>query len=273
MNEEGVKLLEGAERTMLLPLWGRYSESTRVNGLIKDEKCVAIVRRLGIDLEAIAKGQNRASRLAWVARAFNIDIELRKLLSGGREATVVSLGCGLDTSLYRLDADIPVLWYDVDLPHVIDLRRDLVGEDPRCRMIAGSVLDANTFRDIRVSGSLIVLAVGLLYYFAETEVRSVFENIAALAEPSGHATLIIDYCSSQGVAVANKSVVQDFPGARMIWSAEGEDDLRALHKGVRVVETYPVFSKIHSLLAGEDSAIADFADRVGIMSFATLEIG
>ncbi|HUX14301.1 MAG TPA: class I SAM-dependent methyltransferase [Spirochaetia bacterium] len=265
--------LEGVERTMLLPLWGRYTESTKENGLLKDEKCVTIVEQLGIDLADLAKGQNPGSRLAWVARAFNIDLELRRLLSGGAETTVVNLGCGLDTSFYRLHDRTSIVWYDVDLPHVIALRRELIGKDPANRTIAGSVLNADTYRGIHVREGLIVLAVGLLYYFSEAEVRRIFESIVALAEPSGHATLVIDFCSGRGVVMANKSVVQDFPGARMIWSAEGEDDLRALHEGFRVVETYPVFSKIRSLLTEEDSAIAELADSAGIMSFARLEIG
>jgi O-methyltransferase involved in polyketide biosynthesis len=265
---------DGVEGTMLLPLWGRYTESKKENGLIKDRKCVEIVDRAGIDFKDFAEKQNPASRLAWVARAWNIDFELRgPAADSAGEITVVCLGCGLDTAFFRQDLPAVTAWYDVDLPRVIEARRSLIGEAPRCIAVAGSVLDPETYRGIRVRGRLVVIAAGLLYYFTETEVRRVFENIAALAASSSvPATVIIDYCSARGVDIANKAVVAGIPGARMIWSAEGEDDIRRLHPRICKAETYPVFEKIRPALAGADAKMAEMSDTLKIMSFAVIEI-
>jgi O-methyltransferase involved in polyketide biosynthesis len=205
-----------------------------------------------------------------VARAWNIDRELAGLGVGEKESTVLCLGCGLDTAFYRLRPSAPVHWYDLDLPRVIEVRRKLLGEEPGCTMKAGSVPDAALYRDIPVRGNLVVLATGLLYYFSEADVGRIFENIATLGGPLH---LVIDYCSAQGAALANKMVIQDCPGARMIWSAEGEADIAALHPRIRRVRTYPIFRHILPLLGPEEAKMAEMSDRMKIMSFAVIELG
>lgn len=269
MEKNAGREFAGVEATMLLPLWGRYSESRKAGGLVKDGKCEEIVAKAGFDFSSLEAKQNPASRLAWVARAWNVDRELEKAAAGG-PFTVVCLGCGLDTAFYRQRLPGLVRWYDVDLPNVIEVRRRLVGEAPRCVTVAGSVLHAETYGNIRVEGGLFVLAVGLLYYFTEDDVRRVLSHVAGLAPEAG---IVIDYCSAQGVAIANRMVIQDCSGARMIWSAEGEDDIRKLHPAVRAVETYPVFAKIRSLLTGEEAKAAEISDRMRIMSFAAVKLG
>lgn len=54
---------------------------------------------------------------------------------------VLHLACGLDSRAQRVDVPDTALWYDVDLPAVMDLRRELFKESTRYRMIAASVVD------------------------------------------------------------------------------------------------------------------------------------
>jgi len=257
--------LEGISRTLLLPLWGRYSESMKENGLIRDEKCMQIVKELGIDFSEIQGMQHPASRLAWVARAWNVDRELRRIIDDKGEVTVVCLGAGLDTAYFRIGAPPQVHWYDIDLPDVTSLRRRLLGEKPRS--IGGSALDAETYVPVKVAGYLVVLAVGLLYYFDKDEVRTIFRHIGALAPES---TVIFDYCSALGVAAANKLVLHTSEGARMIWSADTEDDLQAMCHTAGSIVTYPLYAKITPLLSEKETALAEASDRHRIMSFAVI---
>ena len=53
---------------------------------------------------------------------------------------MVALGEGLETQFWRVDNG-SVLWLTVDLPEVVELRRQLLPSDPRARAIAGSALD------------------------------------------------------------------------------------------------------------------------------------
>lgn len=55
--------LQGIEKTILYPLWGRYTESKKPNGLIRDDKCIELVEKNGIDLAAVEKEQHAVNRL------------------------------------------------------------------------------------------------------------------------------------------------------------------------------------------------------------------
>jgi O-methyltransferase involved in polyketide biosynthesis len=264
----GITELEGIEKTMLYPLWGRYSESIKPDGLIRDEKCVELVEKNGIDLSQVAKGQHAVNRLAWMARAWNTDAELRKILAVHPASTIVSLGCGLDTTFFRID-NAQIAWYDVDLPEVIAVRRQLLGEQERSIPIAGSVLERATFARLTGGANTIVTAFGLLYYFSEEEVKVILENISTIA---GKVTLIFDYCSQLGVAMANKMILGNCGGVRMIWYADDVRSLHALSPDLTVIENYLFFSKIFPLLKGQEAQFAMQSDLNNISSIAIVEL-
>jgi len=50
------------------------------------------------------------------------------------------VGCGLDTRFDRVD-DGQVRWYDLDVPEVIDLRKQFLAESERVTCISGSAFD------------------------------------------------------------------------------------------------------------------------------------
>jgi len=258
--------LSGVMGTMLLPLMGRYTESKRADGLIRDDKCVEIVEKNGIDLVDIEKTQHPLSRLAWVARAWNTDEELRALLADGN-ATALCLGCGLDTAYYRAGRKA-ARWYDMDLPPVIEVRRKLIGEEAPCVMIAGDALDKASYEDIRISGRLVVLAMGLLCYLAADEAARVTSIVSELSDD---VTLVCDYFSQKGVEVGNSMVVKG-KGAPMIWHVNSAGAIAAMRQGARVLDDYPLFSRIMPRLSGAEAAMAAQSDAMRIESMAVLRL-
>lgn len=73
-------------------------------------------------------------------RARHVDQKARDFLEWHPEGVIVNLGCGLDTRFYRLDGGRLHL-FDLDLPEVIDLKRQLLAETERYHFVASSVLD------------------------------------------------------------------------------------------------------------------------------------
>src|SRR6266700_737498 len=61
-------------------------------------------------------------------RAATFDLLASRYLADHPDATVLHLGCGMDSRVYRLDPPATVDWFDVDYPDVIDLRRQLFPE-------------------------------------------------------------------------------------------------------------------------------------------------
>lgn len=58
-------------------------------------------------------------------RAKQLDTWTAEFLAEHGAATVLHLGCGVDSRVYRVDPPGPVRWYDLDHPKVIELRRRL----------------------------------------------------------------------------------------------------------------------------------------------------
>jgi len=268
MKKVAVDLLSDVEKTMLMPLWGRYSESIKENGLLYDQKSAELVEEIDFDFSSFEKSQHPLTRLAWVTRAWNTDKELARYAPKDEPFTTVCLGCGLDTTFYRSSHPL-MRWIDVDLPDVIELRRELLGTTEGVSFLAGSILDAATFEPLVTKDLVIVLALGLLCYFTELEVKQIMDNISTI---SPKMTIIMDYFSKAGIEISNQIVMNKDSGVKMIWHSTGYDDLLSLHPGIEVVETYPLFQKIMPHLSPTEQSMAAMSDQKAINSMAILRI-
>jgi len=68
------------------------------------------------------------------ARSKFLDDLLLEALHSQRIATVLSVGCGLDTRPWRLELPPELRWIEVDFPDVLDYKDGILnGETPRCR--------------------------------------------------------------------------------------------------------------------------------------------
>lgn len=70
-----------------------------------------------------------------------------------------------------------MIWYDLDLPPVIALRRQFFPETKNHKFIEKSVMDFNWMEEIPKNRKVLILAEGLLPYFSEDEVRALLVHI------------------------------------------------------------------------------------------------
>jgi O-methyltransferase involved in polyketide biosynthesis len=126
--------LGSVQKTLLLPLWGRAVETRKREPLLVDRAAVEIIGKLDYDFSTIAANIRPITRLAWIARAIHVDRSVRELVARRPRATIVNVGCGLDTTFERVDNG-QLSWVDLDLPDVIELRSRLVSQGPRRRSI------------------------------------------------------------------------------------------------------------------------------------------
>ena len=74
------------------------------------------------------------ARFGMAIRTRLLDDLLQEALSASPIATVLSVGCGLDTRPWRLDLPSDLRWIEVDFSDVLDYKDALMsGETPRCR--------------------------------------------------------------------------------------------------------------------------------------------
>ena len=191
MSPDKVRVdLSAVGETLLWNLYQRAAEAARPRPVLPDPLAVDVVRRIDYPF-AERFGSGRLGQ--WQAlRAACFDREVRSYLARHPGGTVVALGEGLETQLWRVDDGL-VRWITVDVPEVVALRERLLpGGDARHRTVAGSALDdawVAAAQEQAGDGPVLVTAQGLLMYLRPEQVHHLVGRVAA-AFPGG--TLVLD---------------------------------------------------------------------------------
>ena len=171
--------------TMLITLYARAQESLSEDPIIKDPKAVEMIEIIKKEITGsdnpihrkILKGSyNSKLAVTMALRSRCFDQYVADFLSEYPGGTVINLGCGLDTRFYRIDNGT-VIWYDIDLPEVIDLRKRFMEENSRHVFIGNSILSPEWIAKVKTGGPYLFLAEGLIMYLTESAVRELFISI------------------------------------------------------------------------------------------------
>jgi O-methyltransferase involved in polyketide biosynthesis len=154
--------LTGAQETTLATLYGKAMESRRPDSILNDSEADRALRRIDYDFSRLRIRRTDHTSLAVRAKAY--DGWARQVLDRHPDCTVLHLGCGLDTRVYRVDAPPTVRWYDVDFPDVIELRRRLFPPRDGMHTVAASVTDPELLDGIAGDTPVLVIAEGLTPY-------------------------------------------------------------------------------------------------------------
>jgi len=174
MPTHSIRNLNEISQTLLIPLYFRALESQRPDALIRDPKAAELVSQLDCDFSGVQKMKNDQVNILLRAREF--DRQARAFLAEHPDGVIVDLGCGLDTRFERIDNG-QVHWYGLDLPEVIELRKELLEETQRSHTIGCSVLDFSWMDALRnqTDKPILFLAEGLLVYLELADVKGLIQ--------------------------------------------------------------------------------------------------
>lgn len=233
--------LSGVAETLLITLYIRATESQRPDALIKDERAEAVVRQL--DPETLRKTlalTEDTGRLVLILKSREFDRFAQDFLGRHPDAVVVHIGCGLDTRFERICSerlDIgQVEWYDLDLPEVINLRRELIGgEGERYHLLAGSVLEDAWLEAVEAHRQrpFLFLAEGVFMYFTAAQVKSL---VLRLKEHFPVAELVFDAYSSFMRWAHNLRVIRKGVGTHLNWDLKHSQDVEGWGAGIRLLD-------------------------------------
>jgi O-methyltransferase involved in polyketide biosynthesis len=230
------------EWTNLVTLYLRAYESRSRRTILGDNEAAEAVDRIDYDFKRIHRSSVPAANQYLVAlRAKQLDDWCANFLERQPDAVVLHLGCGLDGRVFRLDPPASVLWFDLDQPGVIELRRRLYDETEQYRMIGSSVTDPRWLDSIPPARPTLIVAEGLLMYVPEREVRRLIDR---LVDRFGHGELLFDTIPPLGPPLSKA-----FTKGIVKWGIGNARDIQVWNPALRFLERTPAvagYAKIDS---------------------------
>lgn len=177
MNERVTVNLEGGPETVLWCLHDRASEALRSDGMIRDPEAIRIYQSIDFDYQRVFGVANGG----FAMRSLAYDSVVRAWMARHPGGTVVELGCGLETSFWRVDDGV-VSWICVDVPEVLAIREKILSLNSRCKNVATkhvgkATLDLSWMDEVDPKKGVFITAQGLLMYFEEPLVRTLITAI------------------------------------------------------------------------------------------------
>ena len=181
--------LSQVSQTALLLLICRAVESQKNAAEYNDPMAVVCLERLlrvasEEDRRWISKhkrlyeGIQRRDSIAGVKRCQAFDAIADRFIAGHPHCSVINLGCGLDTRFWRIEHE-KCRYIELDLPGVIDLKKELLKEQAGYEFIGRSVLDTAWIDTVTQPGNMdfLLIAEGLFMWFPAQESIRVIKEI------------------------------------------------------------------------------------------------
>lgn len=161
----------------------RAEESDRTDALFKDPYVKKLVGDRGKKIVA-AMPLRKSMAFTIIIRNVTIDRLLEISISNGVD-TVLNLGAGFDTRPYRMKLPASLRWIEVDFPHMIKYKSEILSQDkPVCRLerVSLDLTEAEERRKLfsRVdsqSKCVLVLTEGVISYLSNEQAANLAKEI------------------------------------------------------------------------------------------------
>jgi len=238
------------QSTMAGPLYARAKYAKLYPDLLQDDKAGDLYERVlrlhpdsKDDFKILDEFIDEFLGLSFLIRARTFDDTIRQYIENRPNATIVNVGCGLDTTFSRVDNG-SIMWYDLDLPDAIEYRRRLIPETERSKCIPKSFFDPGWMDDIvfTESNGLLMIAGGLFVYFDEESIADLFKIIAQRF-PGGE--IIFDSSSARGNWFMNRRFKKfGVEGIEHKFDAKSQKQIEGWSPRIEVVDWFSFFSRI-----------------------------
>jgi len=230
MNARKIQL-SPEKHTYLATLYGKALDAGAKNPILGDSFAAEAVANIDFDFKALKLP--RGAEISLPSRALHFDTWTREFLAAHPEATVLHLGCGLDTRVFRINPGPKVRWIDVDLPDVIAVREQLYPPREGYRMIASSVTDHAWLEAIAGDTPVLGIAEGLMMYLPEKD------GLALLRRMTGHfpgGQFAFDAYSAGMTRLVTRLAAVRNAKVELVWGIDNPRDLEKAIPGFRLVD-------------------------------------
>ena len=235
-NHYKVSLKEEKE-TLLITLQAKAIDSHSKNSILNDKQADEMIHLIDYDFKRL----NQFGNEIMVIRAKQIDDWLEDFLKENQRAIVLYLGCGLDTRAFRINPPSEVIWFDVDYPDVIELRKLFFSSRAGYHMLSSDVKDLRWLECIPSDQPVMIIAEGLLEYFSEDEVKMLLHRLTNYF-PYGQ--IAFDVMNSFAVK-SGKDRLKESTGAVHKWAVDDIQEVDRLESKLHRIKCLSVFDSTY----------------------------
>ncbi len=262
--------LGNIQKTLFMPVWARAMETKKSNPVLTDKTSLEIIDSVDFDFTTMSNNIAEISQIAWIARCKRFDMIINDFIKRYPLGTIVNIGCGLDTTYERIN-NKNIMWYDLDLPDVIELRKIFLVETENRKFISNSFLDTKWFADIKRTENILFISTGVFVYFEEEEIK---EFLLKVVESFPSAELFFDVTSPKGVEIANQVILKSGLDSNSFfkWGLKDKSIITSWSNKIKLIDTFHTFKIDGLILSPNDKPIAEISDSLDIQYMVHLKI-
>ena len=246
-------ILSDVSETALVTLRARVIEAKKKGPVLEDDvgqECLNSLRSL-LPVETQNRIFNRklSSVLTrYIAlRSRKYDSYARTFIKENPDGMVVSLGCGFDTRYWRVSKQ-DWRYVEVDLPQVIEAKKEILGNKLDYLVIGCSILEERWIEEILTfqNDNVLFLAEGLFMYLPQQEVESTFKKLSESFSRSSIVFEVVKKKYTKGiwkkiVEAKMKRALGTEAGSSYQFGVHNSSDIESYGEGIEVVEEWSYF--------------------------------
>ena len=248
-------MLSSVSETALITLKSRVVETLDPQKILNDTIAIQLYNSLENKLIDESAGRIFKKKLPRLLtryismRSRKFDQYTQKFIDKYPDGLIVSLGCGFDTRYWRTHLNTNQ-YIELDLPDVMQLKKDLLSDEIKYRTIGLSVLDHDWISQIRniQTKHVLFLAEGLFMYLPESEVVNLVKR---LADQFNESELVMEVVKKKYTQGFNKKIVEmkmknslgSEAGASFSYGITGPDEIESYHNGLKVMSEWSYFEE------------------------------
>ena len=228
--------LTGPAQTMLTTLYLKALDADFERPVLGDQFAKEAIDRIDYDWRELGVSGTWAPLVT--VRTAQYDIWTRQFLAVHGPCTVVHLGCGLDSRVFRIDPGPDVQWYDVDFPGVIALREQIYPSRPNYHLLPTPSTELSWLDQIPADKPVLFLAEGISMYLTEEDGIALLRRVVERF-PSGE--LQIDFYNWVGIRSQRMQTLVRRTGSTLHWAVNRPDDILSRVPGIRLLASATLF--------------------------------
>lgn len=236
MEKIKIKFEDNIAETLIIPLWMRAKESKRKDALLHDPYSEALVEKIDYDFSKF--NDDPKSQVGIALRSRYLDKVVKEFIDNNDNPVVVLGGCGLDPRISRVNASKQFVCYELDIPEVIEYRKNLLPHKDNDILLPTSLFDTawmDELKEKHPDAQFLFVVEGVLIYFSESTVKQFFVDVATRF-PSSRI-----YIERNGKMVANNTKHHTSvkkTKAMFDWGCDDPHIVESWHDNIQLISEY-----------------------------------